>query len=1281
MYSQGWDHSYVAAPPQGGAFTPAAAAYGYAPPGFYGQMPQYGYMQGYNPYVYAQHYDRQQGYGRGGGRGRGGRGRGRSAPAGGRVECPLCQKWLSGQAQLEEHIRGKEHQNNMKRKEVFVCKPCNAECSGEKAYLQHCAGKAHRAKAGKGGPAELLPNKAGMIPQLSHAALQQLAQQDKPAAERIEISLSNEKAARDALSKSASMGELAESVAAAPTQPPPAATILPPRSQPSSFFVPSQVAVGNLRPGKQVYVNPQRRKADEERSRAAAETAALVEQELQAAAAEEAAANFTATELQRQGGTATATEQQPRRGPGSTWSTRRPRPPPELSPLGGPLKEVREALPAHGFREQLIEAVRSKQVVVIEGETGCGKTTQVPQYVLEDAAARKEPCMIVCTQPRRISAMGVAERVANERGEPLGGTVGYSIRMENKTSSATQLLFCTTGILLRRLEDDPELEGVTHLFIDEVHERAIEGDFLLMCLRDLLHRRQKLRIVLMSATLNAALFASYFPGGNKNNVFSIPGRTFPVTPLFLEDALEITQHVVRPNADCVRKAPKRGAPTGAGAGGSASGEPSSGDVQSKDDMDLSPEDLRKRYGSYSANVQRALQMLDHNAIDYDLIVKILQWVQLSGGPARAAEWAKERTGAAAGGSRRKKTPPSSAAAPGSGPADAGGMADAILVFMPGFKEIQTLQEMLMGTREFGSPTDREWVLPLHSGVPPEDQRLVFRRAPEGVTKVIIATNICETSVTIDDIGFVVDTGRMKENAFDPARRMATLEDVAVSRANARQRRGRAGRVREGVAVHLFTRHRHDHILNGHQAPEVQRVPLEQLVLRIKALGFPGTAASVCEKLLEPPSPDAVDRAVKELVNLEALTVSADAKTETLTALGRHLSTLPVDVRIGKLILLGAIFGVTDHAVTDAALTIAATISYRSPFLSPFDRRDEADKSKADFRRGQSDLLAMLQAYAEWDDIQGAAKFQFCRDRFLSIKSLQIISGLKRQLLELLSDAGFVVQGLRARSVETLGRRTNDSDGVRLALAGKGAGGGGGGGCHRCGGPHMARDCEASEEEVAERRQRLAADTEALLAPIDVQAAAPLLKALLCAALYPQILTVEATKPKSGKPLKPEHLKFRLRENGEQVEVALHPSSVNAKEVSFASQYLVFHERLKTTRVYVRDVTPVPKLALLLFGGTLEKEEVAAPPYQIQQQRGRGGRGTWHRQQQQSGEAILTVDGWLRFALERRVVDVILNVRKQLDFVLKRKIEAPDLELSEATREIMAVIKMLVEDAR
>ncbi|KAK2567372.1 putative ATP-dependent RNA helicase DHX57 [Acropora cervicornis] len=209
--------------------------------------------------------------------------------------------------------------------------------------------------------------------------------------------------------------------------------------------------------------------------------------------------------------------------------------------------EERKNLPAWKSQQNIIETLKEHQVVVISGMTGCGKTTQIPQFVLDSfiKEGRGGECFIICTQPRRISAMAVAERVSNERIDKTGESVGYQVRLENKQSSKTSLLYCTTGILLRRLEGESSLPGVSHVIVDEVHERTEEGDFLMLVLKDLLTVRPDIRVVLMSATLNAQLFSKYFFDAP---VIHIPGRTFPVMELFLEDSIEMTKFQVDPSS-------------------------------------------------------------------------------------------------------------------------------------------------------------------------------------------------------------------------------------------------------------------------------------------------------------------------------------------------------------------------------------------------------------------------------------------------------------------------------------------------------------------------------------------------------------------------------------------------------------------------------------------------------------------------------------------------------------------------------------------------------------
>ena len=408
--------------------------------------------------------------------------------------------------------------------------------------------------------------------------------------------------------------------------------------------------------------------------------------------------------------------------------------------------------------------------------------------MLEHAAERGLPCNIIVTQPRRISALGVAERVAAERGEMPGGIVGYSIWLESG-SAATALLFCTTGILMRRLEEDPELDGVTHLFVDEVHERSMESDFLLMVLRDLLGRKPSLKLVLMSATMNVNLFSRYFTlrGNPSVPTLKVAGRTFPVTPLYLEDALELTQHKIRPGADWMRKGAGGGGFDGGGRGGKGGGRGGGGGgrgggagaaatpppmaalaaagggaaaAAAKPEAELSTAELAQRYPAarYSQSVRDAMEKLDFEAINVELVVELLKWLRTCEGPHVLAEWKAARDAGKPPKPHQQKNV-----------AAGGGGADAVLVFLPGFKEIQAVHEAILMTQEFGREPQRSWVLPLHSMLPPDEQRKVFDRPPPGARKVVLATNIAETAITVDDCAYVIDCGRMKEKRFDGTR--------------------------------------------------------------------------------------------------------------------------------------------------------------------------------------------------------------------------------------------------------------------------------------------------------------------------------------------------------------------------------------------------------------------------------------------------------------------------------------------------------------------------------
>lgn len=824
----------------------------------------------------------------------------------------------------------------------------------------------------------------------------------------------------------------------------------------------------------------------------------------------------------------------------------------QKSPRYLKMKEARRKLPAWSKMNEILDTIHESQVTVISGETGCGKSTQVPQFLLDDwiinrSESNKEHVEIICTQPRRISAIGVADRVAAERDERVGNTVGYQIRLESKVSSSTRLTFCTTGILLQRFSGDPQLSSVTHVIVDEVHERSAESDFLLMLLKELLQKRPDLKIILMSATLKADTFSTYF--GNIPTL-DIPGRTFPVEQIFLEDVLERTKFVVEENSRFTRRI-KGGIEKLETELEAADVEAMAG-IYPKDnvlDENLTLAQLMGRYEGYSKQTYKNMYILDPEKINFELIENVLEWL-IDG------EHDYPRTGS-------------------------------ILIFLPGIAEIMALKDLLSDNKSLSPKSGKFIIVPLHSSLSSEEQSLVFKKTKEGVRKIVLSTNLAETSVTIDDCVFVVDTGKMKETRFNSNQNMESLEMCWVSRANAMQRKGRAGRVMPGVSIHLYTSHRFKYHFLGQPIPEILRIPLEPLLLRIQIMnkGKEIDLHDILGKVLEPPSEESISDAIKRLQDVGAI-----APDCSLTPLGHHLAALPLDVRIGKLILFGAIF-----CCVDSALTIAACLSHKSPFAAPFDKKHELDAKKKDFATANSDQLTILKAYKKWLEACSHSSYAgqvFANENYLSTRTLQTLADVKHQLLELLVSIGFVPVNV--------GRRRSGDDKI-LEITGAAL--------------------NANNENYK------------------------LLQGLLCAALYPNVVKV-FTPEKSfqlqsagavPRQPKPEELKFKTKQDGY---VNVHPSSVNFSVGHFSSPYLVFQEKIKTSRIFIREISMVPMLALVLFSGYGIDIEL------------------------HNGTFILSLeDGWIMFSVEsHRVAQLLQCMRVELVKLLEEKMQDPLLNL-------------------
>lgn len=612
-------------------------------------------------------------------------------------------------------------------------------------------------------------------------------------------------------------------------------------------------------------------------------------------------------------------------------------------------------LPIFLYRDAILDAIDQHQVSILVSQTGSGKSTQLPAFILEHELSQGQHAKIYVTEPRRISAISLAQRVSQEMGEvkndlgTIGSLVGYAVRLESQISSSTRLIYATTGILLRMLESAVGLGDITHLVIDEVHERSIETDFLLIMVRSLLQRKPNLKVVLMSATVDAQRFSQYLDGAP---IIDIPGRTFPVQAYYLEDALEITGHTNEDASEGILDE-------------DSEGTHAENRTNAKDGQ----------LTGYSRRTISTLTNYNEYKFDYALIVKLIQRVAFN--------------------------------------SDFKEFSKAILIFCPGIAEIRKLSDLLASHPAFV----KSWTIhALHSSFSSEDQQAAFEIPQAGHRKIVLATNIAETGITIPDITCVIDAGKHKEMRFDEKRQMSRLVLSFISKANAKQRQGRAGRVQNGICFHLFTKYRHDKLMSDNQTPEMLRLSLQDLVMRVKLCKL-GSIEYTLSQALDPPSTKNIRRAIDALIEVDALSPS-----EELTPLGQQLARLPLDAQLGKLVLFGALFG-----CLDSTLTAAATLTSKSPFLSPMNQKKQAETFRSGFKRGNSDLLTAYNAYCAWRKVcesNGMSERQFCDRNYLSSQALANIEDLKAQLLSSLVDAGFVTLGAKEKAALTKIRLNN-----------------------------------------------------------------------------------------------------------------------------------------------------------------------------------------------------------------------------------------------------------------
>ncbi|EPQ64117.1 RNA helicase [Blumeria graminis f. sp. tritici 96224] len=528
------------------------------------------------------------------------------------------------------------------------------------------------------------------------------------------------------------------------------------------------------------------------------------------------------------------------------------------------LKEQREFLPAFAVREDLLRVIRDNQVVIVVGETGSGKTTQLTQFLHEDGFGRIG--MIGCTQPRRVAAMSVAKRVSEEMECRLGSTVGYAIRFEDCTSKETVIKYMTDGVLLRESLNEPDLDRYSCVIMDEAHERALNTDILMGLFKKVLARRRDLKLIVTSATMNSKRFSDFYGGAPE---FFIPGRTFPVDILYHRSPVE----------DYVDQA-----------------------------------------------VQQVLAI----------------HVSMAAGD--------------------------------------------ILVFMTGQEDIEVTCELIQERLDALNNPPKLSILPIYSQMPADLQAKIFDKAPPGVRKVIVATNIAETSLTVDGIMYVVDSGYSKLKVYNPRMGMDTLQITPISQANASQRAGRAGRTGPGKAFHLFTEAAFKDEMYIQTIPEIQRTNLSNIVLLLKWLGVKDLLEF---DFMDPPPQDTITTSLFDLWSLGALDHIGN-----LTDMGRKMTAFPMDPSLAKLLITSE-----EYACNEEVLTIVSMLSVPNVFYRPKERQEESDAAREKFFVPESDHLTYLHVYSQWKS--NGYSDAWCIRHFLHPKSLRRAKEIREQLLEII----------------------------------------------------------------------------------------------------------------------------------------------------------------------------------------------------------------------------------------------------------------------------------------
>lgn len=519
----------------------------------------------------------------------------------------------------------------------------------------------------------------------------------------------------------------------------------------------------------------------------------------------------------------------------------------------GPLKKSKNDLPIQSYKERIHNMIVKNRVFILVGETGCGKTTQIPQFLHEWGIGNNK--MIAITQPRRVAAISVAKRVAQEMNTIVGDLVGYSVRFDECLSKNTKIKYVTDGMLLKECLSDRKLADYGVIMLDEAHERTINTDVLFGLMKEILETNSDIKIIVTSATLQQEKFSEFF---NNCPVLNIPGRTFPVQ----------TSYISKPVTNYLDTA-----------------------------------------------VQTVLSLHSTEPMPGD-----------------------------------------------------------ILLFLTGQDDIDTACEMIYHKAlPMEARCGKLIVLPIYSTLPSEQQSMIFEETPPGSRKVVVATNIAETSITIDGIRYVVDPGFVKELWYDPKIGMDTLKIVPISKAAANQRKGRAGRTAEGKCLRLYTEEAFNKEMKDASTPEIQRSNMAMVALQLKAIGIDDLINF--DFMDKPPMHTIID-ALEQLYVLGALDEEGN-----LTLLGNRMAQFPLSPQLSKMLISSAEMGCSEEIIIIVAILSVQGIWYR-----PRQKQANADAMKARLNREEGDHLTLLHVYREW--CKHGKTEQWCRDNFVHYRSLK-----------------------------------------------------------------------------------------------------------------------------------------------------------------------------------------------------------------------------------------------------------------------------------------------------